>query len=586
MLFVTVRPKEGDPLTREHHTGALILGALRDNIPPSTDPGRIEWRDQYVSVRHVELNPGPGNMLRFRNISTRNQARLDTGYVIPPNTERELALGPGIPLMFTIGETQVCVEMVEDQHESVPMATLGSAEPALSLAEVESASEKGAETLAAWLNTLVDLQRSAASSSEFFQQTCKALVDRIGLDRGLVLLKRKHRWAVEARHPATEYDGPGREFSSSVLAWIEEDRKTYFSEGTSLGAAESLSSVQAVVASPILNHKGDVIGAVYGIRDRNTGSRHTITIGSLEAQMVRLLASTVAVGMARLETAANFEAFFGSELALELDKDPALLTGHEREITVLFADIRGFSRFSQARGPSETCRMVGEVMEKLSRCVRDQKGVIVSYMGDGILAMWNAPQEQPDHAIRAVRAGHAMVRCLDTTNLTKGANQDDEMKVGVGISSGPAYCGNTGSSFKFHYGPLGNTVNVASRVEGATKHFGTNMLVTESTKALLGDKFTTRRIRKVRLKGIPEPVDLFEVSDQAGVNEPPEFRAKYEQALGHYEAGRHLEAVKGLQNLMANTSEPDGPTLALLMRSVAALGQIEPGAPIEEMSSK
>ncbi|MFM7111119.1 MAG: adenylate/guanylate cyclase domain-containing protein, partial [Planctomycetota bacterium] len=363
-------------------------------------------------------------------------------------------------------------------------------------------------------------------------------------------------------------------------------RKTYFSDGANLGSSESLAAVKAVVASPILDHKGEVKGAVYGIRDKASRDMlGQISIGNLEAQMVRLLASTVAVGMARLETAANFEAFFGSELALELENNPALLTGREREISVLFADIRGFSRFSQALGPSETCKLVGDVMEKLSQCVRDQKGVIVSYMGDGILAMWNAPQEQPDHAMRAVRAGQAMINCLGETNQT-WSGRTGGLKVGVGISSGPASCGNTGSSFKFQYGPLGNTVNVASRVEGATKHFGVSMLVTASTRALLDEKVPVRRVRKVMLKGIPEAVDLYEVPESSGGAELGDFIKRYELSLKHYEEGRHLEAVKGLQNLLANAAEPDGPTLALLMRAVAALGQIEQGSPVEEMQGK
>ena len=103
MLHVVVRPKDGPKLTVEHQTGPLILGALRDNVPPSTDPNRLEWKDPFVSARHIELTPGWGNILRFRNISARNNARLDNGTIVPPNSERDLALAPSIPLLFTIG---------------------------------------------------------------------------------------------------------------------------------------------------------------------------------------------------------------------------------------------------------------------------------------------------------------------------------------------------------------------------------------------------------------------------------------------------------------------------------------------------
>lgn len=588
MLHVVVIPKVGPKLDFDHQAGPLILGRLADGSPPSTDLNRLEWKDPFVSARHIELIPENSGEFIIRNISRGSPARLPDGTTLLPNCEMKCATLLGIPFVFSIGETQVSVELTEQTQASIPVVPLDAFDKSQPLAAMETAADHGAERLAKWLNAVVDLQRSAASSNEFFQQTGRAMVELIGLDRGLVLLKRKNRWSVEARFPAGEYDGPGREFSTSVLARIEEDRKTYFSDSGSMNASESMASVQAVVASPIMNHKGLVIGAVYGIRNKNSKLSVGITIGNLEAQMVRLLASTVAVGMARLETAANFEAFFGQELALELEKNPGLLAGQERTVSVLFADIRGFSRFSQQLGAPETCKLVGDVMDKLSRCVREQKGVIVSFMGDGILAMWNAPQEQPDHAERAVRAGHAMIRCLGDVN-TIWSGRAGSIKVGVGISSGPAVCGNTGSSIKFQYGPLGNTVNVASRVEGATKHFGVSMMVTGSTRELLGGKFINRRVRTVRLKGIPEDVELFEVfenADAATAEALKDFSVKYERALGHYEQARHLEAVRALQEILANNADPDGPTLALLMRSVAALGQIEQGTPIEEMFSK
>ncbi len=586
MLHIIARPKDGPEVSVEHSSGPLMLGRIQVPGKPANDPNRLEWNDPFVSGKHIILTELPNKKLLFHNVSQVNSARLMDDKLIGPNTKCELTLlSPPLSLTFTIGETLVSVNTVEDPFSSTLMASLAAPDsPLLKLADIQSDKANSAERLAGCLNAIINLQRSAATSREFFGLTAKALVEQIGLNRGLVLLKRKNRWMVEARFPDIEYEGSGREFSTSVLARLEEDRKTYFSDSTSINSFESLVSVKAVVASPILDQKGMITGAIYGIRDKGS-SGSEVVIGSLEAQMVQLLASTVAVGMARLETAANFEAFFGLELALELEKNPALLAGQEREISVLFADIRGFSRLSQMLGPIETCKLVSDIMERLSKCVRDQQGVIVSYMGDGIIAMWNAPQEQPDHALRAVRAGMAMITCLGETNNT-WSGKVGNLRVGVGVSSGPALCGNTGSSFKFQYGPLGNTVNVASRVEGATKHFGVNMLLTGTTKAHLPDLLPMRRIRKVRLVGIPEPVELYEVSTPGSISESLEFRTQYEQALKHYEDGRHLEAVRTLQAILANHADPDGPTLALLIRAVAALGHVEQGSPIENMANK
>lgn len=587
MLQIIARPKDGPEVCVEHPSGPLMLGRIQVPGKQSTDPNRLEWNDPFVSGKHIILTELPDKKLLFHNVSQVNSARLMDERLIAPNSKCELPLlSPPLSLTFTIGETLVSVNIIEDSLSSTQMASLAApGGPHIKLSDVGTNPADSVERLAGWLNTVINLQRSAASSREFFGLTAKALVELIGLNRGLVLLKRKNRWMVEARYPDVEYDGHGREFSTSVLARLEEDQKTYFSDSSTISSFESLASVKAVVASPILDQKGVVTGAVYGIRDKGSNGGEVV-IGSLEAQMVQLLASTVAVGMARLETAANFEAFFGSELALELEKNPALLAGQERDISVLFADIRGFSRLSQLLGPVETCKLVSDIMEKLSKCVRDQQGVIVSFMGDGIMAMWNAPQEQPDHALRAVRAGLAMINCLGDTNQT-WCSKVGNLRVGVGISSGPALCGNTGSSFKFQYGPLGNTVNVASRVEGATKHFGVNMLITGTTKALLPESLPTRRIRKVRMVGIPEPVELYELAAPGSIVEAKDFRSQYEQALAHYEENRHLEAVRNLQNILANHhTEPDGPTLALLIRAVAALGHVEQGSPVENMASK
>ncbi|MFM7111038.1 MAG: hypothetical protein ACKO26_07825, partial [Planctomycetota bacterium] len=248
MLHVVVRPKDGSEMVVDHPAGTLTLGRFIVGGPRSSDPCRIEWNDPFVSGKHVELSAGWGNILKFRNVSARNPARLENGTIIPPNSERDIPMGPSLPLIFMIGETHVQVHLVDDPLASVPMASLAGSDASLRLEDVEGSTDQAAERLAGWLNTVVDLQRSAASSKAFFQQTSRALVNLIGLDRGLVLLKRRNRWMVEARHPEGDHDGPGREFSTSVLAKVEEDRKTYFSDGANLGSSESLAAVKAVVA--------------------------------------------------------------------------------------------------------------------------------------------------------------------------------------------------------------------------------------------------------------------------------------------------------------------------------------------------
>ena len=146
--------------------------------------------------------------------------------------------------------------------------------------------------------------------------------------------------------------------------------------------------------------------------------------------------------------------------------------GRTDEVTVLFSDLRGFTALSERLGPQKTCRMFRDMMERLSERIVEHGGVIVDYAGDGILAMWNAPVKQADHAARACRAGLAMLGELPALNSRWGEVAAGSLALGIGINTGEALVGNTGSLRKFKYGPHGPPVNLASRVQDATKETG------------------------------------------------------------------------------------------------------------------
>ena len=141
-------------------------------------------------------------------------------------------------------------------------------------------------------------------------------------------------------------------------------------------------------------------------------------------------------------------------------------------------------------------------MQHLTARIMESSGVVVDYIGDGLLAMWNAPLEQPDHAALACRAALAMRDGLPELNRRWEGRLGKPIGLGIGINSGAALVGNTGSHQKFKYGPLGHTVNLASRVEGATKHLGVSLLLTGSTRNSLGSSFATRRLCRARVVGI------------------------------------------------------------------------------------
>jgi adenylate cyclase len=266
----------------------------------------------------------------------------------------------------------------------------------------------------------------------------------------------------------------------------------------------------------------------------------------------------------------QLEQFFTRELYQELEARPQLLQPRDAEITVLVCDIRGFSRISERLGPARTVEWISDVLTELSECVLGQRGVVVEYIGDELMAMWGAPAEVADHPARACAAALEMLVRLPALNRRWEPLLGEPTAIGIGVNTGMARVGNIGSRYKFKYGALGNTVNVASRVQGATKYLGTRLILTRSTHERLGAGFTARRLCRARVVNIAEPVDLYELSGND--TDGGELRRQYEQALALFEVGQIRTAIRMLGNLL-NDYPDDGPSPILLSRAVSHLAQ-------------
>ncbi len=445
-----------------------------------------------------------------------------------------------------MGDTLVEVESKDTTEPSFDGAALMTIRAPLGRGSVERPTAPQlshapeSEELARWFEALIGVQRAAASSVDYFAQTACAVVELIGLDCGLVLLRREDDWEPVACYPP--HDDAKSQFSRSILRTVVSQRRTFYQGDQGHASAMSLLGVTAVVASPILDDSQEVIGAVYGAR---RGSGPSLEIRPLEAQLTQVMAAAVAAGLARQESEAQaarrrvqFEQFFTPDLAAALDHDPALLDGRDREVTVLFADIRGFSAISEKIAPRLACELIRDVMQHLTARIMETSGVVVDYIGDGLLAMWNAPLEQPDHAVRACRAALQMRDGLPELNRRWEGRLGRTVGLGIGVNSGAALVGNTGSHQKFKYGPLGHTVNLASRVEGATKHLGVSVLLTGSTRNLLGSSFATRRLCRARVVGMDGDVELHELHAETASPEWLHRSESYERARGALRSGR------------------------------------------------
>ena len=265
------------------------------------------------------------------------------------------------------------------------------------------------------------------------------------------------------------------------------------------------------------------------------------------------------------------EQFFPPEIARQLIDNPDLVDeARDAEVSVLFADIRGFSRLSEKLGTVQTLHLLRDTMGELTRCVAAHRGVVVDFAGDGLMAMWGAPSSQPDHAELACRAALAMIGRLPALNARWAGRLPEPVDYSVGINSGVAQVGNMGTEHRFKYGVLGNVVNVASRVQGATKYLKTRLVVSQSTLDRVGGGFESRRLAEVRVVNIGEPLQLHELVARG---EPgwAETKARYEEALSLYEAHRLPEAAKVLSGVIQGQAVVEGPAVALMARTMEAL---------------
>lgn len=266
-----------------------------------------------------------------------------------------------------------------------------------------------------------------------------------------------------------------------------------------------------------------------------------------------------------------FEQHFTPELARELAKnpDPMKMKGRSADVSVLFCDIRGFSRISERIGPEKTIKWLSGVMGEFSEAVIENHGVLVDYTGDEILALWGAPMDQENHAELACRTAQQIVERLPELNEEWEPLIEAETAIGIGINSGEAYVGNVGTKKKFKYGPLGNTVNLGSRIQSANRKLKTTVLISGGTHERLAGVLPTRRLCYARMRNIAEPVVLHEL----GVAVPKTWDSlceQYEAALQHFEEGHLHNASAVLGDLMV-MHPGDTVALQLMQRVVQAM---------------
>ncbi len=207
-----------------------------------------------------------------------------------------------------------------------------------------------------------------------------------------------------------------------------------------------------------------------------------------------------------------FGQYIPPELVDEMSKNLGndfSMEGESREMTVLFSDVRGFTTISEGLNPKELSALMNEFLTPMTRIIHEHRGTIDKYMGDAIMAFWGAPLHDAAHAEHALEAGLAMIERLHEMQPIFKEKGWPEIKIGVGLNTGSMSVGNMGSEFRMAYTVLGDAVNLGSRLEGITKQYGVQLIVSETTKNA-APNFVYRHLDCVRVKGKDRPVAIFE----------------------------------------------------------------------------
>jgi len=281
-------------------------------------------------------------------------------------------------------------------------------------------------------------------------------------------------------------------------------------------------------------------------------------------------------GLRRLRLRRMFAHFLAPEVIADLveHQEDLVPGGERRELSVLFSDIRDFTQLSERTPPDELVRFLNAYFAPMTGAVLECGGLLDKYIGDAVMAVFGAPRRRPEHASQAVRCAIEMHRRLSQieSSLRLGP---EPLRIGVGLNTGVAVAGLMGSRDHLSYTAVGDTVNLASRLEGLTKTYGVFCLAGEATRRAAGAEYGFREVDRVRVKGKSEPVAIFEL-----LSGPDHAIAQYQEldlfvrAIEAYREGRFAEARSRF--VAFGEKNPSDPVCALYLSRLAELGDAAP----------
>lgn len=282
-------------------------------------------------------------------------------------------------------------------------------------------------------------------------------------------------------------------------------------------------------------------------------------ISSLLVYAVLVCTNYVTISADRYRIRSAFSQYLSPDLVEQLAQKPEKLTlgGEQRELTVLFSDVRGFTTIAEyyKDDPQGLTALINRLFTPLTRDIMERHGTIDKYMGDAVMAFWNAPLDDPSHEVNACEASLAMLDSLRQLNeLHENEAADGKpvppLNIGIGLNTGLCVVGNFGSDLHFNYSAIGDAVNLASRLEGLTKQYGVPIIIGEKTAQAVRHGFAVLEIDYMRVRGKNELERIFTVLGRSDVASGDDFLTLNERNSAMLDAYRNQEWQRSLEIIL------------------------------------
>jgi adenylate cyclase len=338
--------------------------------------------------------------------------------------------------------------------------------------------------------------------------------------------------------------------------------------------AAALAAIAARLLRPVTAVLACIVMAALGVAIATFAFNHALLLPIVEPFIAGLTALAATIGYRFVSTDKDrrlLQKSFALYLAphvinrmLASNKLPEL-GGETRNVTAFFSDIEGFSLIAENMSPDGLVALMNVYLSAMTDVIESHGGYVDKYIGDSIVAVFGAPADDPDHAENAARAALKCCARLEELNRDSAAFRENKLKQRIGINSGEALVGNFGSSRRFNYSVMSDAVNLASRLEGANKFYGTTVIASETTVTLAGNGFAWRELDAIRVKGRLQPLKVYELLATAtGLSDQQQAAvADYAEGLAHWRAGEFDSAAASF----ARSADADRPASIFLERA-------------------